>query len=72
MKRIFGSIWAGLVFISGAIVAMILITGAFRWCNAMLQNQIPDPMDWLGIIFIALIAGVIGGNALSDGCRLGG
>ena len=60
MKRVFGSIFAGIFFVSGAVVMMILITGAFRWCNIMLQNQIPGPMEWLGIIFIALLAGMVG------------
>lgn len=42
------------------IMTIILLTGAFRFAVAVIENRIPDPLEWIGMIFVGLILGCIG------------
>lgn len=42
------------------IVAIILLTGAFRFAAAFIENRSPDLLEWIGIVFIGLILGCVG------------
>lgn len=47
-------------FVTIGFVAIILLTGAFRFAVAFIENRSPVFLEWFGIIFVALILGCIG------------
>lgn len=42
------------------IVTIILLTGAFKFAVAFIENRSPALLEWIGIIFIGLTLGGVG------------
>jgi len=40
--------------------AIILLTGAFRFAAAFIENRSPDLFEWIGMVTVGLILGVVG------------
>ena len=41
-------------------MTVLLLTGAFRFAIAFIENRTPGFIEWLGIIFIVLVTGSLG------------
>ena len=41
-------------------VTILLLTGAFRFAIAFIENETPGFMEWLGFIFVSTITGICG------------
>ena len=41
-------------------MSILLLTGAFRFAAAFIDNTTPGFIEWLGMIFVVVIAGTIG------------
>lgn len=41
-------------------MSILLLTGAFRFAATFIDNTTPGFIEWLGMIFVVVIAGTIG------------
>ena len=60
IKRILKYVTVLFYFAMMGIMAIVLLTGAFRFAAAFIENRSPDPLDVIAIITVGLILGCIG------------
>ena len=60
MRKVLKYVAVLFYFTMMGIVSIILLTGAFRFAVAFIENRSPDLLEWIGIIFVGLILGSIG------------
>lgn len=60
MKKILKYLAVLFYFTMIGIVLIFLLTAAFRFAVAFIENRSPDFLEWMGIIIVGLILGCIG------------
>jgi len=60
MKEVLKHFGIGFFFAMMGFFVILLLTGAFRFAVAFIENRNPDFFEWLGMIFVCLVSGCAG------------
>lgn len=60
IKKILSHIMVLFYFGMAGFVVVLLLTGAFKFATAFIENRTPGLIEWLGMIFVVVLTGVLG------------